>query len=191
MCCVKRIEMFALNKSYWGTWAWYYSEVTELNWPTRMEDQATHMVRIISSTLNETRLSELLCILSSKDISETLRLQYHLMKLQGLVRNSDTVHRVSRYIKLKWLCIRVILCLLALINRVMFLTHQEILNIFGSVKEPKESLCLSVCPSVCSAQVCLKVSIFILEQSGSVSGQSQVSPFQNKPLQSMAPTECF
>ena len=140
MCCVKRVEMFALNKSYWGTWVWYYSEVTKLNWPTRMEDQATHMVRIISSTLNETRLSELLCILSSKDISETLRLQYHLMKMQGLVRNSDTVHRVSRYIKLKWLCIRVILCLLALINRMMFLTHQEILNIFYSYQKV---LCLN------------------------------------------------
>ena len=47
--------------------------------------------------------------------------------------------------------------------------------VFGSVKEPKGSLCLSVCPSVCPAQTCLKVSIFILEQSGSVSGQSKVS----------------
>ena len=50
---------------------------------------------------------------------------------------------------------------------------------FWLCKEPKESLCLcvcvSVCPSVRLAQSCLKVSIFILEQSGSVSGQSQVS----------------
>ena len=44
-------------------------------------------------------------------------------------------------------------------------------DFFGSVKEPKESLCLSVCP----AQTCIKVSIVILEQSGSVSGQSKVS----------------
>ena len=47
--------------------------------------------------------------------------------------------------------------------------------IFGSVKEPKESVCLCVRLCVCPAQTCLKVSIFILEQSGSVSGQSKVS----------------
>ena len=41
---------------------------------------------------------------------------------------------------------------------------QSVDFVFGSVKEPKESVCLSVRP----AQTCLKVSIFILEQSGSV-----------------------
>ena len=37
------------------------------------------------------------------------------------------------------------------------------------------SVCVSVCLSVRSAQSCLKVSIFILDQSGSVYGQSKVS----------------
>ena len=46
------------------------------NWPTRMDDQATHMVRIIRSTLKDTRLSELLWSLSSRGISETLILWY-------------------------------------------------------------------------------------------------------------------
>ena len=59
----------------------------------------------------------------------------------------------------------------------------KILGLVGSVKEPKESLCLSFCPSVrlsgtkCSKALNLHLSLIGLSQVslGSVSGQSEVS----------------
>ena len=43
------------------------------------------------------------------------------------------------------------------------------------LRKGAQGVTLSICLSVRPAQTCLKVSIFILEQSGSVSSQSQVS----------------